>query len=71
MELRQAGKDEVQGGVQTGDNANIGATYSKLQLSVMVEVQKTLDNIVLCLCCVVRKCLNSDQKSSTIFPPFL
>jgi hypothetical protein len=39
MELRQADKNEVKGGVQSAENANIGATYSKLQLSVMVEVQ--------------------------------
>ena len=57
MELRQADKDEVQGDVQSAENANIGATYSKLQLSVILQVQKTTDNTVLCLCCVVRKCL--------------
>jgi hypothetical protein len=31
MELRQAGKDVVQGDVQYAENANIGATFSKLQ----------------------------------------
>jgi len=36
MELRQASKDEVQGDVQSAENANIGATYSKLQLCVMI-----------------------------------
>ena len=30
MELRQADKDEVQGDVQSAENANIGAKYSKL-----------------------------------------
>jgi len=71
MELRQADKDESKGDVQSAENANISATYSKLQLSVIIEVQKTLDNIVLVLCCVVRKCLNSDQKPSSLLPPFL
>jgi len=46
-ELRQADKDEAQGDVQTGDNTNIGATYSKLQLRVILEVQETIDNTVL------------------------
>ena len=54
MELRQAGKDEPLGDVQSAENANTGAKYSKLQLSVIIEVQKTLDNIVLGLCFVVR-----------------
>ena len=71
MELRQADKNEKQEDVQSAENANIGAKYSKLQFSVMIEVQKTLDNTVLCLCCVVRKCLNSDQVSSSLFPPIL
>ena len=57
MELRQADKDEAQGDVQTGDNTNIGATYSKLQLRVILEVQETIDNTVLGLWFVVRKCL--------------
>jgi len=30
MELRQADKIGVQGDVQSAENANIGATYSKL-----------------------------------------
>jgi len=40
MELRQAGKDEQQGDVQTAENANTGAKYSKLQLRVILEVEK-------------------------------
>jgi len=56
MELRQAGKDEVKGDVQSAESANISATYSKLQLSVIIEVQKTLDNIVLGLCCQAAFC---------------
>jgi len=55
MELRHAGKEEVQD-VQSADNANISATYSKLQLSVIIGVQKTLDNIVLGLCCPAAFC---------------
>jgi len=31
MELRQAGKDEAQGDVQSARNANIGATFSTLK----------------------------------------
>ena len=57
MELRQADKDEVQGDVQSADNANIGATYSKLQLRVILQVQETNDIIVLGVCFVVHKCL--------------
>jgi hypothetical protein len=34
MELRQASKDEAQGDVQSAGNANIGATFSKLQHSI-------------------------------------
>jgi len=56
MELRQAGKDELQGDVQSAENANTDATFSKLRFSVIIEVDKILYNIVLCLCCVVRKC---------------
>ena len=56
MELRQAGKGEAQGDVQSAQTANTGATFSKLQLSVIIEVEKSLYNIVLGLCCVVRKC---------------
>jgi len=36
MELRQASKDEAQGDVQSEKNANAGATFSKLQLSVIL-----------------------------------
>ena len=36
MELRQASKDEAQGDVQSEKNPNTGATYSKLQLSVIL-----------------------------------
>jgi hypothetical protein len=31
IELRQAGKEEMQGDVQSEENANTGATFSKLQ----------------------------------------
>jgi len=51
MELRHAGKNKPQGDVQSAENANISATFSKLQLSVIIEVEKTLDSIVLDLCC--------------------
>ena len=40
MELRQAGKDEQQGDVQSAENANTDATFSKLQFSVLIEVEK-------------------------------
>jgi len=40
MELRQAGMDEVQGDVQSAENAKTGATFSKLQFSVLIEVEK-------------------------------
>jgi len=56
MELRQAGKDELQGYVQSAENANTDATFSKLQFSVIIEVKKILFSILLFLCCVVRKC---------------
>jgi hypothetical protein len=36
MELRQADKDEVQGDVQSAKNANIGATFSKLQQNLIL-----------------------------------
>ena len=36
MELRQASNGESQGDVQTEKNANAGATFSKLQLSVIL-----------------------------------
>jgi hypothetical protein len=71
MELRQAGKVEVQGDVQSAENANITDTYSKLEFSVIIEVQKTLDNTVYCLCCVVCKCLKSDKKLLEFLSPFL
>jgi len=56
MELRQASKDEAQGDVQPAENANTGATYSTLQLSVILEGERTLGNIVFGLCCVVHNC---------------
>jgi len=40
MELRQAGKDEQQGDVQTAENANSDATFSKLQFRVIMEAEK-------------------------------
>jgi hypothetical protein len=55
MELRQASKDEAQGDVQSAENKNTFVTCSKLQLSVMIEGERTLGNIVFGLCCVVRK----------------
>ena len=36
MELRQAGKDDVQGDVQSAKNADIGATFSKLQHNLIL-----------------------------------
>ena len=56
MELRQAGKDEVQGDVQFAQTANTGATFSKLELRVVTEVEKSLYKILLGLWCAVRKC---------------
>jgi hypothetical protein len=56
MELRQAGKCEVQGDVQSAKSANISATFSKLQLSIIIEGERTLSNIVLGLCFVVHNC---------------
>jgi len=56
MELRQSSKFETQGDVQSAENANTGATYSKLQLSVIIEGGRTLGNIVFGLCCVVHNC---------------
>jgi hypothetical protein len=38
MELRQASKDEVKGDVQAAENANTGATFSKLQQNLILEV---------------------------------
>ena len=38
MELRQAGKDEVQGDVQSAKKANMGTTLSKLQENVILGV---------------------------------
>jgi hypothetical protein len=37
MELRQARKDEAQGGVQAAQKANTG-TFSKLQQNLILEV---------------------------------
>ena len=51
MELRQAGKDEPQGDVQSAENANTDATFSKLRFSVIIEVDKYY--ITLCCGCVV------------------
>jgi len=66
MELRQAGKNEAQADVQSSQNANIGATFSKLQFCFIIQVEKSLYNIVLRLCCVAINVLNSDQKSSSL-----
>jgi len=38
MELRQASKDEAQGDVQSGKNANASTTYSKLQQNLILGV---------------------------------
>jgi len=38
MELRQASKDEAQEDVQSPNNADIGATISKLQQNLVLEV---------------------------------
>jgi hypothetical protein len=38
MELRQASKDETQGDVQSGKNANTGITYSKLQQNLILGI---------------------------------
>jgi hypothetical protein len=56
MRLRQADKDKAQGDVQTAVNANTDATDSKLQLSVIIEGERTLSNIVFGLCFVVHNC---------------
>jgi hypothetical protein len=56
MELRQADKGEVQGDVQSARNENISTTYSMLQLSVIIEGERTLGNIVLGLYYVFHKC---------------
>jgi hypothetical protein len=53
MELRRASKDEAQGDVQSAENANTGATFSKLQLSVLTDGERTLHSIVFGLCCLV------------------
>ena len=37
MELRRASKDEAQGDVQSEQNANTGATFGKLQRSVILD----------------------------------
>jgi hypothetical protein len=36
IELRRAGKNEMQGDVQSAQNANTGATFSKLQQIVLL-----------------------------------
>jgi len=36
MELRQASKNEAQGDVQSAKNENTGATFSKLELRVIL-----------------------------------
>jgi hypothetical protein len=36
IEMMQRGKDEVQGDAQSAENENTGATYSKLQQSVIL-----------------------------------
>jgi len=56
MELGQADNYEPQGDVQSPENANTGAMYSKVQISVIIEVEKALDRLVLGLCCVFREC---------------
>ena len=56
MELRQANKDEAQGDVQSAENANKGATHSKLQLSLIIQGERILANIVFGLFCVVHNC---------------
>jgi hypothetical protein len=38
IELRQEGKDEVQEDVQSAENTNLGAKYSKLQQNGVLEV---------------------------------
>jgi hypothetical protein len=38
MELRKAGKDEVQGDVQSAENANKGATFSTLQQHLILRL---------------------------------
>jgi len=38
MELRQVSKIEVEGDVQTAENANISTTYSKLRLRVIIDI---------------------------------
>ena len=62
IELRQAGNDEPHGDVQSAENANTDATFSKLQLIFITEAEKALNNIVVAPCCVVRKCLQIDPE---------
>jgi len=40
MELRQARKDAAQGDVQSAENANTGAKFSKLQQNLILGVTK-------------------------------
>ena len=51
MELRQAGKDEVQEDVQSAENANRGATFSTLNKKFHIKSDRILGQIV-------RKALN-------------
>jgi len=51
MELRQAGKDEQQGDVQSAENANTDATFSKLRFSVVIEVEKIIQHSVVSVLC--------------------
>jgi len=46
MELRQAGKDEVQEDVQSAENANRGATFSKLNKKFNIKSDRILGQIV-------------------------
>jgi hypothetical protein len=40
MELKRASKDEAQGDGKSAENANTGATFSKLQQNVMLGANK-------------------------------
>ena len=42
MEMRQASQDEVQGDVQSAENANIGATFSRLRKNFILGVTEYL-----------------------------
>jgi len=56
MELREASKDEAQGDVQSEENSNTDATYSKLQFRVTIQGEGTLGNILFGLSCVAHNC---------------